>query len=156
MKLAGRAEAADLDRRALELLSHFRALRRRQRDLHAVLVRRPQLDRIEPRFGQVLDDRRNVPVFRDVVGDRAELAARAGRRHRRLRRLRRLPNRPARAQPQRWRESRVFSWRQKLPVPSCQFPVNREPFWKLETLGTGNFMLRSRDQSETPARSTLD
>ena len=78
--LAGGAESADLHRRVLESLAHLRPRRRRQRDLHAVLVRRPQLDAVEADVGEVLDQRREVPVLRDVVGDGAELQALPARR----------------------------------------------------------------------------
>jgi hypothetical protein len=80
LELAGRAKAANPDRRRLELLPHFGARSRRQRNLHSMPVRRPQLDPIESEVGQVLDDRRDVPVLRDVVGDRTELETTSKRR----------------------------------------------------------------------------
>ena len=45
-----------------------------------MLVRRPELDAVEARLGQVLDDGRDVPVLGDVVGDGAELQTLARRR----------------------------------------------------------------------------
>ena len=82
---ARRAEPADLHRGSFELLPHLRALGLGQRDLHAMLVRRPELDGIKPDLRQVLDDRRDVPVLRDVVRNGAELqTAPRGRRPRRL------------------------------------------------------------------------
>ena len=40
-----------------------------------MLVGGPQLDAVELRLGQVLDDRRQIPVLRDVVGHGAESKA---------------------------------------------------------------------------------
>ena len=71
--LAGRPEAADLHRRVLETLADIRPRLRRQRNLDAVLVRRPELHGVHPDLCEVLDDRRNVPVLRNLVGDGAEL-----------------------------------------------------------------------------------
>lgn len=63
-------------------LPHLGPLRRAERDLHAMPVRGPQLDGVEAGLREVGDDRRDVPVLRDVVGDRAQLQAarRGGRR----------------------------------------------------------------------------
>src|SRR5215204_6332944 len=77
---AGRAQAADFYSRVLEPLAHLGACRRRQRDLHAVLVRRTQLDGVEARGGEILDDGRHVPVLGNVVGDGAKLETLARRR----------------------------------------------------------------------------
>ena len=77
MVFAGGAETADLYRRVVEALAHLGPLRRRQRDLDAVLVRRPELDAVHADLGQVLDDGRDIPVLGDVVGDGADFKARA-------------------------------------------------------------------------------
>ncbi len=74
--LADRPEAPDLHRRILEPLPDLRPFRGGERDLHPVVVGRPKLDPVHPYFGQVLDDGRDIPVGRDVVGDRPELQGR--------------------------------------------------------------------------------
>ena len=73
--LAGRSETANLHGRVLEPFPHLRPRRRRQRNLDPMLVRRSQLDRLEAGVGEVLDERRKVPILRNVVGDGAELQA---------------------------------------------------------------------------------
>jgi hypothetical protein len=45
-----------------------------------MLVRRPQLDAVEADVGEILDQRGEVPVLRDVVGDGAEFQAFPGSR----------------------------------------------------------------------------
>jgi hypothetical protein len=73
MFLRTTAGSRDLHGRAFELLADLGPLRGRQRRLDAMCVRRPQLDAIEAGGGEVLDDRRNIPVLGDVVGDGPEL-----------------------------------------------------------------------------------
>src|SRR5262249_27464995 len=70
-----RSEAADLHRRILELLPHLTPRSRRERNLDAVLVGRPQLDRLEAGLAQILDEGRYVPILGDVVGDRTKFQA---------------------------------------------------------------------------------
>ena len=70
---AGRPETADLHRRVLETLADIRPSLRRQRNLDAVLVRRPELHGVHPDLCEVLDDRRDIPVLRNLVRDGAEL-----------------------------------------------------------------------------------
>src|SRR5690606_31315354 len=77
--------AADRDARGLELLAHGLALRGGQRQLNAVRMRRAQFHGVHTDVGEVPDDRRDVPVLGDVVGDGAELE-RVARLRRRLRR----------------------------------------------------------------------
>ena len=131
--LAGGAQAADLHRRVLEPLAHLGPRRRRQRDLHAVLVGGPQLDGVEARVGEILDDGRHVPVLGDVVGDGAELEALARRRRQDAESGRSVATPSAGTAATVERKSRRFmreslqSTRQ-LPTPNSQrYPNSSDP-----------------------------
>src|SRR3954447_20418794 len=115
-------------------------------------MRGSQLDRIEACLGQVLDDRRNVPVFRDVVGDGSQLQSMQCWLRRGLRRG--LPNRESGNDRHGGEKIASIHAGKITPVPSSQLPVpsKRLTDWKL---ATGNWkLIRSRDQSETPVHST--
>jgi hypothetical protein len=66
------AQARQLHRRIGKPFFHLGALGLVERDLDAVLVRRAQLDSFEFSLGAILDDGRDIPVHREIVGDSAQ------------------------------------------------------------------------------------
>ena len=70
---ADRPETTDFHGRVLKPRPHLRACGWRERDLDAMLVRRPELHGVNPGLCKVLDERREIPVLRNVVRDGAEL-----------------------------------------------------------------------------------
>ena len=67
-------EAGQCDRRIFEPLAHVIALGLRQAHLDLVGVRRPQLDALVAQLLEPREDRGQVPVLGDVVGDDPELS----------------------------------------------------------------------------------
>src|SRR4030095_784268 len=67
------ARQADREAGSDETLLHFGALRRREGELDAMLVRRAQLYVREPGFLAVLDNGGNIPALPDLIRHQSEL-----------------------------------------------------------------------------------
>ena len=72
VKFGHRAKTEEPHRAAGKLLPDSRPLPCRERRFNAVPVGRPKLNRLESGLSTIFDDGRDIPVFREVVGDEPE------------------------------------------------------------------------------------
>jgi hypothetical protein len=80
MEFANSAEAEQSNLRSGETILHLDSLPFAERRFDAVFVRCAQFDGFEPGHLTVFDDRRDVPVFGQIVSHQAELESSAAER----------------------------------------------------------------------------